>query len=476
MICPECQTSNREGANFCRRCGRLLVEHCPRCRISLLPDSDFCDNCGRPLTPAATLGWVTGGDHPQSSGAKRVDLSRTDIPAAADAAPPVEDGSLAAAEQQILSPTVPRLDRYIPEELREKLDAARSKGEMVGERRIVTMLFCDVKGSTAAAEHLDPEEWTEIINGAFEHMIKPVYKYEGTVARLMGDGILAFFGAPITHEDDPQRAILAGLDIVSQIAAYRERINQAWGIDINVRVGINTGLVVVGTVGSDLRMEYSAMGDAINLAARMEQTAEPGTVQVAHDTYKIVKSLFEVEELGGIAIKGKADPVLAYRVSGRKAEAGRQRGIEGLHAPLVGRDHELGTLQNVLSKAGQGVGHIVSVIGEAGLGKSRLIREAKRSLDNGHSLDWIETASVSYETNQPYAPFQRLIRRLNNINPGDSAEQMQEKLADLRRQLDESGGHRAQRVFQTLFNLESDDGRRGVPPPVFTNRRSAALR
>ncbi len=454
LICPECQTSNREGANFCRRCGRLLVDRCPRCRVSLLPDSDFCDHCGRPLSPAATLGWVAGRDASWTSAERQIDPTRF-IPAEKEAPPP-EISPPIAAGQQLQSPTTPSLDRFIPEEMREKLDAARSQGGMVGERRIVTMLFCDVKGSTAAAEHLDPEEWTEIINGAFEHMIRPVYKYEGTVARLMGDGILAFFGAPIAHEDDPQRAVLAGLDIVNHISTYRERINQSWGIDINVRVGINTGLVVVGTVGSDLRMEYSAMGDAINLAARMEQTAEPGTVQIAHDTYKLVKPLFEIEDLGGISIKGKTNPVPAYKVIGRKAKAGRQRGIEGLHETLVGRDIELSALQDILSTVQQAVGHIVCVIGEAGLGKSRLIYEAKRSLGNDQSLNWIETASLSYETNQPYAPFQRLIRRLNNMSPGDSAEQVQEKLANLRHQFDESNGHRAQRVFEALFDLESD--------------------
>jgi class 3 adenylate cyclase len=174
---------------------------------------------------------------------------------------------------------------------------------MVGERRVVTMLFCDVIGSTAAAERLDPEEWTEIINGAFEHMIRPVYKYEGIVAHLMGDAILAFFGAPITHEDDPQRAVLSGLDIVAAIKPYREQINERYGIEFNVRVGINTGLVVVGAVGSDLRMEYTALGDAINLAARMEQTALPRNRPDPHDTYKLIKSLFEFEDLGGIEVR-----------------------------------------------------------------------------------------------------------------------------------------------------------------------------
>ena len=145
-----------------------------------------------------------------------------------------------------------------------------------GERRVVTMLFCDVRGSTAMAEELDAEDWTDVMNEAFAHLIEPVVRHEGTVARLMGDAILAFFGAPTAHEDDPQRAVMAGLEIVSSIAALREKVARERGLDLNVRVGINTGAVVVGDVGSELKQEYSAMGDAVNVAARMEQTAEPG--------------------------------------------------------------------------------------------------------------------------------------------------------------------------------------------------------
>jgi len=251
------------------------------------------------------------------------------------------------------APDGDQLQQFISKEMRKKLEAARASGDMVGERRVVTMMFCDVKGSTAAAEKLDPEEWSEIINGAFEHMIRPVYTYEGTVARLMGDGILAFFGAPLAHEDDPQRAVLAGLDIISEIAPYREQIKSAWGIDLNVRVGINTGLVVVGSVGSDLRMEYTALGDAINLASRMEDTAVPGTIQITEDTYKLVAQLFEFDPLGTIEVKGKSEPVLAYRVLGRKDVARHTRGIEGLHVEMVGREAELLNLQNVMTDLNQ---------------------------------------------------------------------------------------------------------------------------
>jgi class 3 adenylate cyclase/tetratricopeptide (TPR) repeat protein len=345
----------------------------------------------------------------------------------------------------------------------KKLQVAREKGGMIGERRVVTMLFCDLKGSTAAAEGLDPEDWTEIMNGAFAQMIKPVYQYEGIIARLMGDALLAFFGAPIAHEDDPRRAILAGLDIVEAIKPFREQIREAYGVDFDVRVGINTGLVVVGAVGSDLRMEYSALGDAINLAARMEQTAEPGTVRVAHDTYKLVKNLFEFKSLGSVEVKGKTEPVLAYQALGRKFDLGRTRGIEGLQAAMVGRDAELSALRSVMADLKQGLGRIVFVLGEAGLGKTRLISEAHEVFQTlGHTQAlWVETISLSYETNQAYGLFQRLIRRVGGIEYNDSAVVLREKLNTLVEILDETRRARALHVFEALFGLERETN--GIP-------------
>ncbi|MGH2619451.1 MAG: adenylate/guanylate cyclase domain-containing protein, partial [Anaerolineales bacterium] len=326
------------------------------------------------------------------------------------------------------------LAQFIPKELQTRLAKARASGEMVGERRVVTMLFADVKGSTQAAENLDPEDWGEVINGAFEYMIKPVYRYEGVVARLMGDAILAFFGAPIAHEDDPQRGILAGLEIVAGIRPYRETVKQRHGVEIELRVGINTGLVVVGAVGSDLRMEHTALGDAINLASRMEQTATPGTVQVAHDTYRLVKPLFDFEELGAIEIKGKTEPVRAYRVLGRKEMIGRARGIEGLRAQLVGRREELQSLREVMGGLNQGVGRIVCILGDAGLGKSRLIGEAHEIFDQlvgSAAGDWYETNTLSYESNQAYGMFQRLVRRVTGIAYDDPPESIRQQLGSM---------------------------------------------
>jgi class 3 adenylate cyclase/predicted ATPase len=374
-----------------------------------------------------------------------------------DPPPPVE-----TPKEKVTQPpreTSP-LEQYVPKALMKKLETARASGDMVGERRVVTMLFCDVKGSTQAAEQLDPEEWSEIINGAFAHMIKPVFKYEGTVARLMGDGLLAFFGAPLAHEDDPQRAVLAGLDILSGIAPYREIILREWGIEFDVRVGINTGLVVVGAVGSDLRMEYTALGDAINLAARMEQTAVPGTIQIAQDTYKLVKPLFDFEELGGITVKGKDEPVNAYRVLGRKSATGRVRGIEGLHAEMVGRDREMEVLRGSVDDLKQGVGRIILVLGEAGLGKSRLISETDEVFRDviGTGGNWYETSSLSYETNQAYALVQRLIQRVSDIRYDDAPRMIRKKLEALLDDLPEEHRNRAKHIYETLFGLTKENG------------------
>jgi class 3 adenylate cyclase/tetratricopeptide (TPR) repeat protein len=373
MNCPKCGTANPEGAKFCMECGASSTQTCPHCASSLPAGAKFCFNCGHQMATAAPAASPT---------------QVTEAPKAQAASPQT------------------RLHQFVPKELLNKLESARSSG-MEGERRVVTMLFCDVKGSTAAASALDPEEWAEIINGAFEAMIHPIYRYEGTVARLMGDGILAFFGAPVAHEDDPQRAVLAGLAITEAIQPYRQQIQQRWGLDLNVRVGINTGLVVVGAVGSDLRMEYTALGDAINLAARMEQSARPGTVQIAEATYKMVAPLFDVEVLEGLELKGKNEPVQAYRVIGPRMRPGNLRGIAGLRAPLIGRSHEIETMHAAIDSLQNGCGQLFSVMGEAGLGKSRLVAELRDELATKGSgrLQWLEGRSLSYETATPYAPF-----------------------------------------------------------------------
>ena len=340
--------------------------------------------------------------------------------------------------------------------LHEKLDHLIRKPTLAvaGDRRIVTILFCDVVGSTALAERMDPEVWTKIMNAAFEYLIEPIKRFSGTVARLMGDSVLAFFGAPVAHEDDPQRAVLAGLEIVRNISPFQEKLRNELGLDFNVRVGINTGLAVLGGVGSKEAIEYTAMGDAVNLAARMEQTAQPGTVQITHDTYVLISPLFDCKALGGITVKGKSKPVLAYQVLGRRVDPGEIRGLGGLgiSSPLVGREKEFETIQGVLSHLLEGEGGILAILGEAGIGKSRLLSELwDQTNSNGISypaatspametplplenlasetrLIWLEGQSLAYGQAISYWPFQQILRQFASIGDDDSEPDALSKL------------------------------------------------
>ncbi|PKB73334.1 MAG: hypothetical protein BZY75_02365 [SAR202 cluster bacterium Io17-Chloro-G7] len=417
----------------------------------------------------ANQDWKTVGDRARS--ALRLDPENQDVLAYLAAAERDLhlDSSLPAAD---ISPrTIPqvdepaleadksraRLEQYIPKELLAKLEGTRNDVAS-SERRVVTMLFCDVTGSTAAAESLDPEEWAEIMNGAFEYLISPIYRYEGTLARLMGDAILAFFGPPIAHEDDPQRAVLAGLHIVQGIRAYQEEVKSKWNLDFGVRVGINTGLVVVGEVGSDMRVEYTAMGDAINLAARMEQTAQTGTVQVAADTYNLIAPIFDFESLGGIEVKGKSEPVPAYRVIGPKAVPGRLRGIEGLSARLVGRDNEISAMTQAFENLHLGVGGIVCLIGEAGIGKTSLLEDAKAKWRRiaGSEAPWVEGHGVSYETARPFGLFLQLARQIYGIEETDPLALMRDKVAKTQEAFPPQVQNIVIRVIEALFAVGTD--------------------
>jgi class 3 adenylate cyclase/tetratricopeptide (TPR) repeat protein len=354
------------------------------------------------------------------------------------------------------------LDPFLPKELLAKLEAARAGRAMEGERRVVTMLFCDVKGSTAMAETLDPEVWAEIMNGAFERLIAPVYRYEGTLARLMGDAIFAFFGAPIAHEDDPQRAVWAALDIVSGVAAYKQHVKAEHGLDLDVRVGIHTGPVMVGQVGSDLRLEYTAMGDAVNVAARMEQTADPGTVQITGDTHRLVDPLFDVEARGQIEVKGKAEPVAAYRVLRRRAEPGPTRRMRG--SPLVGRDREMELLRDAIEETQSGGGCIVSLVGEAGLGKSRLVEETRAEWSRRRPEDaarergeihriWETWQGVSYDATRPYSQYRRMVEQIAKIEDTDDPDVVRSKLAAIIEPGAEDWLEPHMRVWRSLFGV-----------------------
>lgn len=372
MKCSNCAFENIAEAKFCENCGRPLERVCPNCNNPVAPNAKFCRNCGYNL------------------------------------------GSTAPANR------LSDLQQSAPVSLQEKIRYAST--ELLGERKLVTVLFTDIVGSTALAEKLDPEEWGEIVAGAHKRVSAAVYRYEGTIAQLLGDGVLAFFGAPITHEDDPERAVNAALEIQASIHTYAHELRDTKRIEhFRTRIGLNTGLVVVGNIGSDLHMEYLAIGDTVNLAARMQTAAEPNTILITESTARAVRHIFDLESRGMLELKGKSEPVPAFRVLARKTIAESARGIVGLDSPLVGRTHKFQTLQAHIENLQRGRGHIIAVMGEAGLGKSRLMAEIRKqcAVDGQQTakenLKWLEGRSLSYETQTPFAPFIDLLTKLFDV-------------------------------------------------------------
>jgi class 3 adenylate cyclase/tetratricopeptide (TPR) repeat protein len=313
-----------------------------------------------------------------------------------------------------------RLTTAAPTPLAQKMRAAGP-----GERKPVTAVFADVVNSTALTASMDPEDWTDIINDAYKRMSEVIHRYEGTIARLMGDGILAFFGAPIAHEDDPERAVRCALDMIATVGLLGVELRRTHGIEFGIRAGINTGPVVVGTVGSDLMYEYTAMGDAVNVAARMESAARPGTVLVTATTFRFVAALFDAIELEPLTVKGKSEPIVAFEIGGLKQTPGQMRGLAGGGSAMVGRDHEVATLDGLIAVVRAGRGRAACVIGEPGLGKTRLIGELRpRAVDAG--IVWAEGRCVSYGRSLPYHLVARLVRSFIGVGPtADEAETRQ---------------------------------------------------
>ena len=301
-----------------------------------------------------------------------------------------------------------------------------------GERKHVTVLFADVVDSTGLGERLDPEQVAEIMNGAFAFLNASVTKYGGTVARLLGDAILAFFGAPIAHEDDAERAVRAGLDIQAKAREYAEVVRRDYRVDFEVRVGINTGLAVLAAVGDEIRTEYTAMGDTTNVAARMQSAAVPGTVLISPDTYHLVKELFEFKPRGAIEVKGKSAPIETYEVLASRVVPGKVRGLEGegLTSPLVGRAAEFQLVADKVEEVGEGRGSFVAVVGEAGLGKSRLLAEVRKLATSGSQppVGWLEGRALSYEHAVTYYPWRQVVRQAIGAKEGDAPETVRKRL------------------------------------------------
>jgi class 3 adenylate cyclase/pimeloyl-ACP methyl ester carboxylesterase len=315
---------------------------------------------------------------------------------------------------------------YTPSHLAEKILTSRSALE--GERKLVTVLFVDVSGFTALSEQLDPEDVHALMDRAFELMLVEIHRYEGTVNQFLGDGLMALFGAPIAQEEHAVRALHAALGLQRALAGYREQLRRERGIDFQVRLGLNTGSVVVGKIGDNLRMDYTAVGDTTNLAARLLALADPGQILVSEDVVKAAAPYFVFDPLDEVSVKGKALPVRPYRVGGARAvrsrlEAESERGL----TPLVGRAHELALLRDGFAAVQGGQGQAVFVYGEAGIGKSRLLLEFRRHAEQ-LGARWILGRCISYGHAIAYLPVLDFLRDLLGIKEGDGVETILDKL------------------------------------------------
>ena len=294
----------------------------------------------------------------------------------------------------------------------------------------MTVLFVDAVGSTALAERLGEEEMYSLMQRCLARMTEAVQRHDGYVAHFAGDGGMAIFGAPIAHEDSARQAVSAALDMQRALRDCSEEVKARHGVECPFRVGLNTGPVVVGTISDDLTMDFTAVGDTVNLAARMQQLADPGTVLVSEHTQRAVRDFFDSEPLGAMIAKGKAEPVLAYRVVREKParsrlESATERGL----AAFVGRSRELASLEGYLNQAAQGHGQIVLLSGEAGMGKSRLLLEFRRALAD-RPVTWLEGHCISYGDDISYLPMIDLVKRSFGVEEGDTEARIIERVTE----------------------------------------------
>ena len=388
MKCSKCQFENPDGLKFCNECGQKLAFICPSCKAVNQPGSKFCGECGNSLTRP----------------------------------------SPAVPKELSFDEKIARLQKYLPSGITEKILSQRDRIE--GEKRQVTVMFCDMKGFTPLSERLGPEAVYGMMDQVYEILIHKVHDYEGTVNEMTGDGVMALFGAPIALEDAPQRAIRSAMAIHREMTRFNERMRQEKGDfpPVRMRVGIHTGPVVVGTLGNDLRVEFKAVGDTVNLASRMESLAEPGTTYISEDTYKVTEGLFRVEALGEKEVKGKDKPIRVYQViapSSRRTrfDVSAERGL----TPFVGRQRELELLLDGFERSREGRGQAISVISEAGIGKSRLLYEFRKAVTN-EDVTFLEGKCLSYSRNISYHPIVDILKANFDIQDNDRDQQIKEKV------------------------------------------------
>ncbi|MBI3456776.1 MAG: AAA family ATPase [Candidatus Rokubacteria bacterium] len=378
MQCPRCQQESPPQARFCMKCGAGLTLSCAKCNTELPVGAAFCLACGEAVAATAAAGRF------------------------------------------------PSPQAYTPKHLAEKILV--SKGALEGERKQVTVLFADVKGSMELLADRDPEEARKLLDPVLERMMEPVHRYEGTVNQVMGDGIMALFGAPVAHEDHAVRACYAAFDMQAAMRRYAGEVRRSHGIQVEIRVGLNSGEVVVRAIGSDLRIDYSAIGQTTHLAARMEQLAPSGGIRLTADTLRLAEGYIEVKPLGPVPVKGLEAPVEIYEMVGAgplrsRLHAAAARGF----TRFVGRESELEQLRQTLARAAAGHGQVVAIVGEPGVGKSRLVWEVTHS-HRAHGWLIVASSSVSYGKATPYLPVIDLLKAYSKIQDRDDQREIREKV------------------------------------------------
>ncbi len=422
MQCPRCQLHNREGRHFCAECGAPLGLSCPACSFSNEPGEKFCGGCGQPLAAPAR--------------------------ASARFEPPQVD---------------------IPKHLAAKI--LISRGAIEGERKQVSVLFADLKGSMELLADRDPEEARKLLDQVLGCMMEAVHHYEGTVNQVMGDGIMALFGAPLAHEDHAVRACYAALAMQEAVGRYAEELRRSQGVNVQIRVGLNSGEVVVRSIGSDLRMDYTAVGQTTHLAARMEQLARAGTTLLSGATHRLTEGYFDVNPLGAVPVKGLTELIETYEIIRARPVRSRLQAIaaRGL-TPFVGRRAEFEALRQALTWAWAGHGQVVAIVGEAGVGKSRLFWEFVHSAE---TQGWrtLESVAVSYTKATPYLPVSDLLKTYFQIEAADDAQKIGEKLASRVLTLDK-GLEPALPGFLTLLDVPVEDPAWQTLDPSYRRQRT----
>jgi class 3 adenylate cyclase len=384
----------------------------------------------------------------------------------------------ASASQELVSPSVtahvsPPI-AHTPLYLAEKILTSRHTLE--GERKQVTVLFADIKDSTELIRDLDPEEAQKLLDPAIHIMMEAVHRFEGTVNQVLGDGIMSIFGAPIAHEDHALRACYAALALQAAMQDYTEAVRRSRGLTLRSRVGLNAGEVVVRTITSDLYMEYSAVGQATNLASRMEQLADPGHIILTVSALRLVEGLVQVNALGPVPVKGMTEPVEVYELTGASSIRGRlQAAVARGLTQFVGRDTEIEALHQALEQAGSGHGQIVAAVGEAGVGKSRLVYEFVHSY---RTQGWrvLESASVSYGKATPYFPVIDLLKGYVHAEEGDDARSIRAKVTGHILTLDETLQETIPPLLLLLDALPEDSPFLQLAPPQRRQRTLDGLK